>query len=828
MIENLLVILEPYIRTVAMIIIHSLWQGAIIGIAAAIVLTLFKNGSPVIRYAISFVAMVSVITAASITALYFDSTVENSPNQSASMTVAPGNAENHREIGTVSEVSLQENRDSQSGSWRLYPSINGYIFAIWIVGVMLISIYHLLGWGRARQFARKGTSEVPVEWQKRFGLLCRELRINRVISFFGSSLVKVPCVIGWVKPVVLVPVSMFTSLKPAEIEMILVHELAHIRRYDVLINFIQTTMETLFFFNPAIWWLSRQIRIERENCCDDMAILKSGDRLKYARALANLEESRLFRPAFDSALNGTPLERRIQRIVGIGRPRFYSSILGASGITAIALFMVILFGSIESQTHSAVPSESSSKTDAKVISPDTGEFSGRWKIESNSGYSKIYLSRGGDKESSFSIDPDEIIEKVIDGRKTYRIGRDPGTIVLDGVLNRDGNKVRGKGEWHFQPNPEYVEFMGVYGLPSDDTEKILTLAIFDVSRKFISELEDLGYSGLDVDELISARIFNVNSDIINQFREAGYTNLPFDKLISIRVQNVSPDDAREFEKLGFKNLSIDDLVSARIFGVTPKFARSIRDNGNPDITFDKLISMRVQGVDLNDGRLFDKLGFKNLSVDDLISAKIFGVTPELVEAIRNVGYPDITFDKLIAMRVHKIDPEYKSEFEKLGFKNLSIDNLISARIFKLTPDFVEDLHDAGYRDLSFDSYIALKVFNMDVEDLKDCKRHFSMNLSDDNLVKVCCHNISQRDIEEMQEMGFTDIDGIIDMLAEEITPRYIDGMSDLGYSNLTPEQLVRLHRHDVTLSFVRRMQRDGVKNLTVDELVERRKSRNKN
>ena len=101
-----------------------------------------------------------------------------------------------------------------------------------------------------------------------------------------------PTVIGWLKPVVLLPASALAALTPQQLEAILAHELAHIRRHDYLVNLLQTLVETLLFYHPAVWWLSRRIRIERENCCDDLAVSLCGDPVAYAAALADLEALR--------------------------------------------------------------------------------------------------------------------------------------------------------------------------------------------------------------------------------------------------------------------------------------------------------------------------------------------------------------------------------------------------------------------------------------------------------------------------------------------------------------------------------------------------------
>ena len=128
----------------------------------------------------------------------------------------------------------------------------------------------------------------PSEWQQALDRLKTRIRVSRPVRLLVSSLVQAPAVVGWLRPVVLVPVGALAGLPAEQIEALLVHELAHIRRHDYLVNVLQSVVEALLFYHPAVWWVSGHIRTEREQCCDDVAVSVSGDVLTYARALAEI------------------------------------------------------------------------------------------------------------------------------------------------------------------------------------------------------------------------------------------------------------------------------------------------------------------------------------------------------------------------------------------------------------------------------------------------------------------------------------------------------------------------------------------------------------
>src|SRR5262249_44302433 len=153
-------------------------------------------------------------------------------------------------------------------------------------------------------------------WQTLARRLSRALGVRHAVRLLESTAVQIPAVVGWLRPVILLPASTVTGLTPEQLEMILAHELAHIRRHDFLVNLLQAVVVTLLFYHPAVWWISRQVRIERENCCDDLAVAVCGTPLQYARALTRLEELRVGAPSLAVSARGGSLFERVRRLVG--------------------------------------------------------------------------------------------------------------------------------------------------------------------------------------------------------------------------------------------------------------------------------------------------------------------------------------------------------------------------------------------------------------------------------------------------------------------------------------------------------------------------------
>ncbi len=190
-----------------------------------------------------------------------------------------------------------------------------WVVALWAAGAAAFSLRLFAAWTLARRLRTKLVNPAPAEWQARMERLAARVAVSRPVRLLASGAVEAPAVIGWLRPVVLAPASALCGMAPAQMEALLLHELAHIRRHDYLVNVLQSVVEALFFYHPAVWWISGQMRVERELCCDDVAVLLTGDATGYARALAELATGRFLQPAAVGADGGSMAER-IARLLG--------------------------------------------------------------------------------------------------------------------------------------------------------------------------------------------------------------------------------------------------------------------------------------------------------------------------------------------------------------------------------------------------------------------------------------------------------------------------------------------------------------------------------
>ena len=237
------------------------------------------------------------------------------------------------------------------------------LLSAWIAGVVMLTLRLFSGWMWVQRMKSRDARPVREGIETMGRRLMRRLHIGRAVRFLESKTVDVPTVIGWLRPVVLLPVSTLAGLTPRQVEAILAHELAHIRRHDYLVNLLQVVVETLLFYHPAVWWLSHRIRVERENCCDDLAVSLCGDPVAYAAALAELEGLRGSSGELALAASGGSLLQRIKRV--LGAPTHAGRAPGW-----LAAGMALLLVAALSVSAASTDARGSSQVEISAIEPD--------------------------------------------------------------------------------------------------------------------------------------------------------------------------------------------------------------------------------------------------------------------------------------------------------------------------------------------------------------------------------------------------------------------------------------------------------------------------
>ncbi len=294
---------SPAARALGWTLFHFLWEGIVIAAALAVVLLFVKTAR--LRYAAACLALMAMLCGCFATFVR----------------VLPGEARTHAPAARLlPPPSGDAGRDAaRTGShWRT-EDVLPWAAPVWLAGVLLLHLRTIARWMAVRRLCRSGVCLAPAPWRERLARLEAGVRLSIPVTLLESCRIDVPLVVGYLRPVILIPLGMLAGMPAAHVEAILLHELAHIRRRDYLVNLAQAVAENLLFYHPAVWWISGVIRTEREHCCDDLVVAVRGNAFDYAVALTNLEESRWTgEPAL--AATGGDLMKRIHRLLNRPQP----------------------------------------------------------------------------------------------------------------------------------------------------------------------------------------------------------------------------------------------------------------------------------------------------------------------------------------------------------------------------------------------------------------------------------------------------------------------------------------------------------------------------
>jgi bla regulator protein blaR1 len=399
-----------------------------------------------------------------------------------------------------------------------------------------------------------------------------------------SSAIAGPITIGAVRAMVLLPVSALTLLGPDELEMVLAHELAHVRRADFLCNLLQTLVETLFFFHPAVWWIGKRIRHERELCCDDLALKICPNPVTYATALFRLEEQRVrqwrLAMAFDGHQSNQTLRMRIARI--LGEPA------AQSGGRSIQPFSLIVAGIALVVSLLATPPVVASFAPAHTL---------------------------GAKHAALTA----VVGKSASMHAVHAVSHTGSHLLLQAATPAP----QARPESDAQPKSTYIDRMRAAGYDVD-LDKYIAMKIQGVTPEFAQSMAQAGFGKLSADDLIACKIHGVSPDQIAKMRQEGFEIKSIQDAISFRIFDVTPEFVSGMKSAGFANLTQQQILALRVQGVTPEYAQEIAKEF-PGATVDDVIKTRIFHIDSAFIEQAKKFGLKELTLEKLVKLRISGI-----------------------------------------------------------------------------------------------------------------------------------------------------------------------------------------------------------
>ncbi|HEY1676389.1 MAG TPA: M56 family metallopeptidase [Candidatus Sulfotelmatobacter sp.] len=626
-------------------LLHFLWQGTALAALAAGLMALSRKAT--MRYAVGIVMLVMMLVAPAATFLLFGRQ-EAKPGDAAipSMTSAAGHAVKSTAVATV---TIHPSSISQS------IPVLPWLVEAWLLGVAFFSLRSAGGFLLLERERRRRSAAVSDRvLEMCYGLQGR-IGIDRAIQYCECAWLQAPAVIGWFRPIVFLPVCAVTGLSEDQLRSVIAHELAHIRRYDPFVNVFQVAVETLLFYHPAVWWLNKRIRAEREHCCDETAVALCGNAVEYARALTLMEEWRSA-PALAMAANRGPLADRIIRVLGLKTLGSGMRSIGLTGsllcLTAALIAGNTLLGMASPKTAQAAPM-------ARIFGTASGSASPQASASASSNPNPTTKPSAGHAPSQSATST---------------------------------------------PSPSassYVDAMKAAGLGDLSVDELIALKTQDVTPDYVRGLQELGMKP-DVNSLIAMREQDVTPEYVRDLRSAGL-NPNQNQLIGLKVQGADAEYYRGLKAAGI-DADADKLIALKVQDVTPEYVKELRAAGF-EVNADQVIAMKVQDVTPSYVKEMRALGLQP-SANDLVAMRVQDVTPEYVRDIESLGFKPST-NEFIAMRVQDVTPAYIKALQSAGYK-VNINDIISAKVQDVTPEFIEQAKQHGFKDLTLQKLIQLR------------------------------------------------------------------------------------------------------------------------
>jgi beta-lactamase regulating signal transducer with metallopeptidase domain len=614
-------------------LLHFLWQGTAVALAYAVIDRMTRRTSSALRYLVALGAL--TLMPLVVIATFANEMRTSSPAKAITQREAAASRFYLNGISTpiaqdltlVSSATVDRRR-----AWladHLDPALP-WIDGVWMIGVSLLALRAMGGWYQLHKLRTRALRIVPAEVERQFRQISRKIRLGRQISLRISEEVISPLAMGIWRATVILPVSAVLRMPASELEAVLAHELAHIRRFDYLCNLFQTAVESVLFFHPAVWWLSRTVRERREVCCDEIAVSVCADPVIYAQALLRLEEEKTARLELAIALKGPKgsLLRRVKLVLGDRGIAESGTTSGVRVAAAALLAMGLLFGP-RVRSVVAAPLISVSQTTFNHATPALSLVA-KPQSESTPVRAKPKSVDQGEANVSVTTMPAADVDVKVN------VTPNTNVIIADEAVSVD-----------------------------------------------LSSAESTVQSSGTGDSQAPGRSSSIKgSTYIDEMKAAGYPldlNNDLDTLVALKSLGVTPEYAKSMAATGMGKPSVHDLIAMKSLGVTPEYLASLKQSGLGPKDLQEAVSMKALGVTPEYAAAMKQAGFSNLDARELVALKAQGMTPERAKWLKQ-QFPQATPEEMQRAAVFHIDDKFIAEAKSHGFDTKDLDKLLRLKM----------------------------------------------------------------------------------------------------------------------------------------------------
>ncbi len=639
-------------------------------------------------------------------------------------------------------------------SWNWF----GVVLAVWFVGVLIVLCRLALGMLRMRRITYEAECLTNYHWSAMMSRLRAQIDLPTHISLYASEEISMPVTWGIWRPMILLPAES-AHWSGEWRRIVLLHELAHIKRRDCLTQMIANWACALYWFHPLVWFAAKRLRVERELACDDY-VLEIGTRAsEYAGYLVELAKT------FDAVQVSSPvvvgmacsqLESRVRAILDPALKRSIPSRRSLLALTFVTACVLAPLAALQatSQAQTTPVAELASAAPAPALTPELQADVSAQVEQIKQQQCKLADLQAKAKDDELSADEEEELASVQDRiasmqedlqdklvmnfRRDAIAAPDPALSPEPALAAAVGNlnviqpepfpaplKVR-SGRQAAELTPELaLAIAAIQDSKQKENEQGLTadnlvrLKIAGVTPEYIEAMKRTGLEDLTVRQICDLKMHNVTPEFIKQAQGWSTEKLSVRDLVNLKISGLTPDYINAMKQTGLENLSLKRLSQMRLMGVTPEFMAAMKRAGLENLTAEQLTQLKTHDVTEEYIKQAQSWGFGKLSVRDLLQIKIHGVKPEDAQALKAMGFDNVSLRDLTTIKIHGVTAAYVKEMRDLGFDKLTLEQLLKMKIHNVTPDYIRKMRAAGFKNISANEMLKMKIQGIDTILLKN-------------------------------------------------------------------------------------------------------------
>lgn len=667
------------------------------------------------------------------------------------------------EAPTASAAPSQVSNATPSVQW---PQL---VLLVWLTGAFIVLARLAVSLIRVWAIARDAEVLTGYAWSAIVKRLAMQLDLDRHIPLLKSDQVTMPMTWGIWRPVVLLPDDA-DEWSAEWRQIVLLHELAHIRRRDCLTQLLAQVACALYWFNPLVWIGARRLRVERELACDDY-VLEVGTRASdYAGYLVNIARAMSDVSSVSPVAVGmacSQLESRVRAILdpAVRRQRMTRRI--TTLITCAVVSFIIPLAALQPWANaSAQEKQKAEKSAAPLDTPQPGN-----KPQPPQPPQPAQSAEPADSRD-LEAAQDEAADAIADEQsraEELRADLDEKRQELNDQI-RELAELQARGAAEKISAAEVKRIQREIGKLQAEIAAMAQRAARESTSQMISQ--ELQQELAQVREKIEVRIATKLDREMRKVQERALadglaqssgqqgkgesTALTAENIVQLKMYGVTPEYIEMLRRMGYDNLQIREVVQLKMHGVTEDFIKEARSQTGEKLTVSDLVQLKMSGISPDYIREMKKAGY-DLPLKSLARMRMSGVTPEYIETLRRNGYSNLSAEQITRLRMHGVTENYIKEMRSAGFSNLSADDLTKMRMHGVTPAFMEALRRNGYSNLTAEQLTRLSMFGVTEDWIKELRDAGFDKLTVDELIKMRMHGVTGDYIRKMRAAGFKNV-----------------------------------------------------------------------